>query len=269
MRKLGVFTALALGGMTASCAERMVNPAVAPKPPPQKIVPKLRTNPVGVRRQAETMTEDARKRAALHSSQANLSAGVRPEQPHEPQAPLPRVSQQPKDTSISPDRPMVAARPPPSEPAEPSFPVAALMPPPPEPAEPTFPSTPLAIGLPSPSEPPTSILPEVSPEAAMPPPPDPAEPSFPVATLMSLPPEPAEPSLTQYSQEQIAAESPISIPLPDLPSYLSLRPRFDWVDTVGAIEVSRGLLSETLEANAEEQIPSLIRNPWPLSIDVP
>jgi hypothetical protein len=32
MRKLGVFTALALSGMTAACAERLASPAMIPEP---------------------------------------------------------------------------------------------------------------------------------------------------------------------------------------------------------------------------------------------
>ena|SRR5918993_263604 len=135
---------------------------------------------------------------------------------------------------------------------------------PPEPAEPTFPSVSPIVELPSLPEPAAPILPEVPIEAGLPPPPEPAEPSFHVATLMPRPPEPAVPFLS--SQEEVAAESPISIPFPDLASYLSLRPRFDWVDTVGAIEVPHSPRSETLETNPE-QIPSLIRNPWPLATD--
>jgi len=84
----------------------------------------------------------------------------------------------------------------------------------------------------------------------MPAPPEPAEPSFPVAALMPALPEP---SLPPHSQEQIAAESSIPIPFPDLPSYLSLRPRFEWVDTVGAIELPHNPLSEALEASPEER----------------
>jgi hypothetical protein len=101
----------------------------------------------------------------------------------------------------------------------------------------------------------------------MPPLPEPAEPTFPVAALIPLPLEPAEPTLPSHSQEEIAAESPLSIPFPEAPSYLSLRPRFDWVDAVGAIELPSRPLSEALEASPEEQIPRLIRDPWPHSTD--
>jgi hypothetical protein len=258
-----VLAALTLSWITASCAERIVHPAVMPQPTPPKAAPKPWPNNVEARHRAETIAEKTGKRSAIHSRQVDPSTSVRPEPSPEPQAPLPQVSQQPEQTPISREPPAVVALPPPPEPAEPSFPVAALMPPPPEPAEPIFPSTSRAIELSSAREPRTSTLPEVPPEAGIPPPPDPAEPSFPVATLMSPPPEPAEPTLPQRSQEQIASE----IPFPDLPSYLSLRPRFDWVDTVGAIEVPHSPRSEALETNPEEQIPSLIRNPWPLATD--
>jgi hypothetical protein len=268
MRKFGVLAAFTLTWITASCAERMMNPAaIIPQSTPPKGASKPRPHIVEARRQAETIAESTGKRSAMRARQANPSASVKPEPSPEPQAPLPQVSQPQKETTIWRDPPAALALPPPPEPAEPNFPVAALMPPPPEPAEPTFPLSPPAIELSSPQEPPTSTLPEVPQEAAMPPPPEPAEPSFPAATLMSPPPEPAEPSLPLHAQEQIAAQSPILIPVPDLPSYLSLRPRFDWVDTVGAIELPHNPLSEALEASPEERTPSLIRNPWPLSID--
>jgi hypothetical protein len=268
MRELGVFTALALSGMTA-CAERIVSPDAIPEPAlSSKAAPKPWPNDVEARRQAEIIAEDARRRSAVRPRLASPSASFKPERRPKTQAPpLPQVSQQPKEPSISPHLPVVAALPPPPEPAEPNFPVAALMPPPPEPAEPTFPSTPPAIALPSPPEPPTSTLPDASLEAMMPLPPEPAEPSFPVAALPPSP-EPAEPSLpARHAQGETAAESSISIPFPELTSYLSLRPRFDWVDTVGAIEVLRGPQSEALEASPVKGIPSLIRNPWPLPTD--
>jgi hypothetical protein len=230
MRKLGVFTALALSGMTASCAETLVGSAIIPSPAPApRAEAKPRSNNVEAKRQA----------------------------------PQPQVSQQPQEIPIRHEPPAVATFPPPPEPADPNFPVAALIPPPPEPAEPTFPSAPPAVE----SEPPISTLPEVSPEAAMPPLPEPAEPSFPVVALMPPPPEPAEPSLP--SQEEIATEGSVPIPFPDLPSYLSLHPRVDWVDTVGSIEVPPRPLSDAPEPSPERQIPSLIRNPWPVPIDAP
>jgi hypothetical protein len=267
MHKFGVFAALTLSWITASCAERMVHPAVIPQPTSPKAASMPSPNNVEAKHRTETIAENTGKRSAIRSRPVTPGASAKPMPPPESQAPLPQVSQQPEETSISPNPPEVVALPPPPEPAEPNFPVAALMPPPPEPAEPTFPSTPRAIDISSPPEPSTSILPEVLSESAMPPPPDPAEPSFPVATLMPPLPEPAEPSLPQPPQEQIAAESPIPILFPDLPSHLSLRPRFDWVDTVGAIDLPHNPLSEALEASPEERTPSLIRNPWPLSID--
>jgi hypothetical protein len=99
----------------------------------------------------------------------------------------------------------------------------------------------------------------------MPSPPDPAEPSFPGAALMPPFPEPAEPSLP--SQEEAIIEGSIPIPFPDLASNLSLRSQFNWVDTVGSIEVPHSPLSDAREASPEEGIPSLIRNPWPLSME--
>ncbi len=266
MHKFGVFTALTLSWITASCAERMVHPAAIPQPPPLKTAPKPSPNYVEARHRSETIANDARTRSAIRSRQVTLSASVKPEPSPGPQAPLPHVSQQPKQTPISREPPATVVFPPP-EPAEPNFPVAALMPPPPEPAEPTFPSISPIVEPPPPPKPAAPILPEVPIETALPPPPEPAEPSFPVATLMPPPPEPAEPFLP--SQEEVAAESPISIPFPDLASYLSLRPRFDWVDTVGAIEIPQSPRSEALETNLEEQVPSLIRNPWPLATDAP
>jgi hypothetical protein len=266
MRKLGVLTALALSGLTAACAERLASPAMTSKPAPaSRAETNLRPNNVETRREAEKITEDIRKPTAIRVQEALPSTSARPEQRPEPQVPLPQVPREPQETLIEHASPVDAALPPRPEPAEPNFPVAALMPPPPEPAEPTFPSAPPAIALRSPPEPPTSTLSEVLPEAAMPAPPELAEPSFPVAALMPPPPAPAEPSLP--SQEEIAAESPITIPLSEPPSYLSLRPRFDWVDTVGAIEIPHSPRSETVETSPQRRIPSLIQNPWPLLTD--
>jgi hypothetical protein len=243
MRQFGVLTALALTWITASCAERIVPPAVQIEPPAQIAASKQRPANVEPRRQAEKIAEGTRNFSAISPRQVTPSANVRPVPPSEPQAQLLQGSQQPKETPTSREPPAVVALPPPPEPVEPNFPVAVLMPPP------------------------TSTLPEVSPKAAMPPPPDPAEPNFPVATLMPPLPEPAEPSLPPPLEEQIAAESPTPIPFPDLPSYVSLRPRFDWVDTVGAIDLPLNPLSEALEASPEKRSPSLIQNPWPLSTD--
>jgi hypothetical protein len=267
MHKFGVCAALALTWITASCAERMAHPAVMPEPTQPKAASKPWPHDVEARHRSETLAEETGKRSAIRSRQVTPSASVKPEQSSAPEAPLPQVSHQPNEPPTSREPPVAVALPPPPEPAEPNFPITALMPPPPEPAEPTFPSAPPAIELSSPPEPPTSFLPEVTAEAAMPPPPEPAEPSFPVATLMPPLPVPAEPSLPLPPEEQIAAESPMPIPFPDLPSYVSLRPVFIWVDTVGAIQLPHSPLSEGLEVSPEERIPSLIRNPWPLSTD--
>jgi hypothetical protein len=263
MHRLGVLATLTLIGMTA-CAERLVSPALIPKPasaPEAELKP--RQNKVGVRRQVQKITEDTSKHLAIRPQPAAPSAGVKPQQQPATQSSLPQASQQPQATPGGRDA--VAAPPPPSEPAEPNLSVAAVMPPPPEPAEPTFPSDAPAIELPSPPKPAAPTQPEAPlEEAAIPPPPEAVEPTFPITALLP-PPEPAEPSLP--SQEEVTAESPTLIPFPELSSPLSMRPRFDWVDTVGAIEVPRRPLSEIPELSPERQIPSLIRNPWPLSED--
>jgi hypothetical protein len=265
MRQFGVFTALTLSWITASCAERMVHPAVMPEPPAPKAASKPRPANVEARHRAETLAENTRKHSAIRSRPVTPGASAKPMPPPESQAPLPQVSQQPEETSISPNLPVAVALPPPREPAEPNFPVAALMPPPPEPAEPTFPSDTPIVELPPPLEPAVPVLPEVPIEAVLPPPPEPAEPNFPFAALMPPPPEPAEPSLP--SQEEVIIEGSNPIPFPDLASNLSLRPQFEWVGTVGSIEVPRSPLSDAREASPEEGIPSLIRNPWPLPME--
>jgi hypothetical protein len=261
MHKFGVFAALTLSWITASCAERMMHPAVIPQSTLPKAASKLRPANVEPRRQAEKIAEDTRNLSAMPPRQVSPSANARPVPSPEPQAQLPQVSQQPKETPTS----QVVALPPPPEPAEPNFPFAALMPPPPEPAEPTFPSVSPTVELPHPLEPAVPVLPEVPIEAALPPPPEPAEPSFPIAAVIPPPSEPAEPSLP--SQEEVIIEGSIPIPFLDLSSNLSLRPQFDWVDTVGSIEVPHSPLPDAREASPEERIPSLIRNPWPLSMD--
>jgi hypothetical protein len=263
MHKFGVVTALALSWAIASCAARVVNSVGIPQLPPPKTAPKPQPNNVEERRRAEMIAEKARKRPAIRSRHDTPSARVKPEQSLQHHADLRHGPRPPTEFPIKHEPSAGVVRPSLTEPIEPNVPVATLMPPPPEPAEPTFPST-SPIELPS-QEPPTSILSEVPSEAALPPPPTPAEPSFPVALLMPPPPEPAEPSLP--SQEQIAAASPISIPFPDLSSYLSLRPRFDWVDTVGAIDLPHPPMPEALETNPEEQLPDLVRKPWPLPLD--
>jgi hypothetical protein len=263
MRQFGVFAALTLTWITASCAERIVHPAVISQPtPPKAAASRPIPNNVEVRRQAETIAENAGKSSAIRSRQTTPRASLKPEPPPVPQAPLPQVSLHPKKTSTSHEPPVAVALPPPPEPDESNFPFAVLMPPPPVPAEPTFPSVSSTVELPPSLEPAVPILPEVTIEAALPPPPETAEPSFPVAALI---PPPSERSLP--SQEEAIIESPIPIPFPDLASNLSLRPQFDWVDTVGSIEVPHSPLSDAREASPEEGIPSLIRNPWPLSME--
>ena len=96
MHKFGVFTALTLSWITASCAERIVHPAVIPQPTPPKAAPKPWPNNVEARHRAETIAEKAGKRSAIHSRQVTPSASVKPEPSPEPQAPLPQVSQQPE-----------------------------------------------------------------------------------------------------------------------------------------------------------------------------
>jgi hypothetical protein len=265
MRRSGVLTVLALSWITASCAERMVHPAIIPQPTPPKAAPKPQPNNVDMRRRAETIAEDARRRSSIRPRQITPSSSVKSEQPPESEVQPPQASEQPPEAQTSPEAPIATVLPPPLEPDESNFPFAALMPPPPEPAEPTFPSVSPTVELPPPLEPAAPVLPEVPVGAALPPLPDPAEPSFPVAALIPPPSEPAEPSLP--SQEEVIIEGLIAIPFPDLASNLSLRPQFDWVDTVGSIEVPHGPLSDAREASPEEGIPSLIRNPWPLPID--
>jgi hypothetical protein len=197
--------------------------------------------------------------------QVSPSASVKPEQPPGFEAQPLQASEQPPEAQTSPDPATTTVLPPPLEPDESNFPFAALMPPPPEPAEPIFPSVSTTVELLPPLKPATPVLPEVPIEAALPPPPEPAEPSFPVAALIPPPPVPAEPSLP--SQEEVIIEGSIPIPFPDLASNLSLRPQFDWVDTVGSIEVPHSPLLDAHEASPEEGIPTLIRNPWPLPME--
>jgi hypothetical protein len=265
MHKFGVFAALTLSWITASCAERIMHPAVIPQPTQPKAASKLRPANVEPRRQAEKIAEDTRILSAMPPRQVSPSASVKPEQPPESEAQPPQASEQPPQAQTPLDPPMATVLPPPLETDESNFPFAALMPPPPEPAEPTFPSASLTVELPPLLEPDAPVLPEVPIEAALPPPPEPAEPSFPIAALIPPPSEPAEPSLP--SQEEVIIEGSILIPFPDLASNLSLRPQFDWVDTVGSIEVPHSPLSDAREPSPQEGIPSLIRNPWPLPME--
>jgi hypothetical protein len=263
MHKFGVFTALALSWITASCAERMVHPAVIPQPTPPKAVPKPQPE-IEVRSQAERIAEETRKRLAVRSRQVNPSAGVKSAQPSRPQAPPLETSQQPSKPPVGRE-PLVEVALPPPEPDESNFPFAALMPPPPEAAEPVFPLIPPVVELPLPPEPTAPLRPEVPIEEAMPAPPELTEPSFPVAAPMPLPPEPAEPSLP--SREEITAQSSVPIPYPELSAPLSLQPRIDWEEVTGSFEIPRSQRSEASDLSREERIPSLIRNPWPLLRD--
>jgi hypothetical protein len=265
MHKFRVLTALALSWITASCAERMVHPAIIPQPTPPKAASKPIPNNVEVRRRPETIAENTGKRSAIRARHVTPSASVKPEQPPKSEAQPPQASEQPREDQTSLDPPMATVLPPPLEPDESNFPFAALMPPPPEAAEPTFRSVSPTVELLPPLEPAVPVLPEVPMEAALPPPPEPAEPSFPVAALMPPPPEPAEPSLP--SQQEVIIEGSIPIPFPNLASNLSLRPQFDWVDTVGSIEVPHSPLSDARKASPGEGIPSLIRSPWPLPME--
>jgi len=113
-------------------------------------------------------------------------------------------------------------------------------------------------------EPAAPSVADLSPEAMMPPVPEPAEPSFPTATLMPGPPEPAEPSLPE--EEAIASDAPVSLPFPDLTENLSLRPRSDWRDITETFSIPPSLLSGAFETDPERRYPSLIRDPWPLTI---
>jgi hypothetical protein len=267
MRKLGVFTALALTGMTVSCAERVMRSDAIPKPAVTlEAIPKPRPNNVQASPQAQKVEEDSRRHSSIRPRQVSPSSSLGSEQPPQPEVP-PQASHRRQQALIQRELPAAAALPPPLEPDESNFPFEVLMPPPPEPAEPTFPSVPPTVELPPPSDPAAPALPEMPIESAMPPPPEAAHPSFPVAALLPPLPEPAEPSLP--SQKEIIAESPIPIPIPDLPAPLSLHPRLDWGDVTGSFEIPRSPSAQALEASRKERIPSLIRNPWPLAMDAP
>jgi hypothetical protein len=301
VRNLRVFAALVLSGMTASCAERVVTPAgiASPSPAPEA-EPNLRLNIVGENRRTVVIMEGAKKRSAARTRQVDDSA--RTERRLEVRAPKSQTSQAPREPWHNP--PSVAALPLPPKPAEPSVPAVAVLPPPPEPAEPNFPLPPFphesAVGIASvpplapdasveaaklpprvPSAPTLSSVPpsteaaptpelaapsvpEASPEAAMPPLPEPAEPTFPMAARMPPPPEPAEPLLPE--PDAIAAETPVSIPLPELSENLSLRPRSDWREVTETFSIPRSLLSGVVETNPERSFPSLILDPWPLAV---
>jgi hypothetical protein len=65
MHKFGVFAALTLSWITASCAERMVHPAVMPQPTLPRIALKTQLHNVEVRHRAETIAENTGKRSAV------------------------------------------------------------------------------------------------------------------------------------------------------------------------------------------------------------
>ncbi len=263
MHKFWVFTALTVSWANASCAERVVNAIDIPHFHPLKAAPNPQPNNVGERRRAGTISENDGNRPGIRSYLVTRSATVRRVQSLQHQADLVHGPQSPTELPVKHEPSIGAITPSLSERTELEVPVTKLMPPPLEPAEPTFPSTSL-VEMPPP-EPPTSFLPEVPSEAAMPPPPSTAETSFPLATLMPALPEPVEPSLP--SPEQVVPATPTSIPFPDLPSYVSLRPRFDWVDSVGAIELPQPPLPQAFEPDSEERIPMLIRTPWPVPLE--
>jgi hypothetical protein len=100
MHKFGVFTALALSWITASCAERMMHPAVLSQPTPPKAASKPRPHNGEARRQAETLAKDASVHSTFRSRQITPSASVEPEPSRELQTPLPQVPHQPNEPPI-------------------------------------------------------------------------------------------------------------------------------------------------------------------------
>jgi hypothetical protein len=119
MRKLGVFTALTLSGMTVACAERLASPAMIPKSAPtQRAEFKSRNNNVELRPQAKKATENTGKHLASRDKGMLPSTSIEPKQRPEHQAPLPQAFHKPTVTLTRRDPPLVAARPPRSDPAE-------------------------------------------------------------------------------------------------------------------------------------------------------
>src|SRR3954467_14197985 len=115
MRKLEGFTALVGSVMPASCAERIGGLTTVPTPvPAPKATSKPRAN-VEARRQTEKAIDDAFRQAMANSS-------TKPEQPLESDGLPPRTSQQPQEAPASSNTPVIAALPPPQEPAEPTIP---------------------------------------------------------------------------------------------------------------------------------------------------
>src|SRR5688500_9599255 len=116
MHKFMVLTALALSWITASCAERMVHPAIIPQPSPPKAASKPIPNSVEVRRRTEIIAENTGKRSAIRARQVTPSASVKPEQPPESEAQPPPASEQPPETQTSSTPPTATVLPSPLEP---------------------------------------------------------------------------------------------------------------------------------------------------------
>jgi hypothetical protein len=287
MRKLPVFAAFVLCSMIPSCAERVVPPAniAPPDPASRKAAPNPQPNIREAKRQAAVIMTDAKKRLATRARQ--IVASTRTELRPEAKGSRSPTSQVPR----KPERniPSTAARPSPLEPAASTAPAIALLPPPPRPAEPTFPSAPYQVGgmhvqahtshlardtpieaaVPPPQEPAPAPEPATPPisgsslEALLPPLPEPAEPSFLTAAQVPPPPELADPVL--LDQESIAAETPVSIPLPELSESLSLRPRSDWRDVAETFSIPHSLIPDDFVPSAQRSVPSLVEHPWPLA----
>ena len=282
MRNRGVVTTLVLSGMLVACAQRVVPPAniAEPAPAPSKAAP----NPPGARPQVAAIREEPRKHSAVRTRRVVVDA--RMEQPREALAAKPQTSEAEREQWRDP--PPVAALPPPSEPAEPTFPsiphpsepalgqgsidpsvadrsAETMMPLPPEPAQPTWPAVPPVTEVARASEIASPPGPEISPKATVPPSPEPADSGFPLAALMPPPPEPAESFLPE--QGEPAAEGVALLPFPELSETLSLSPRFDWREVTATFSIPRSLVAGALEANSEKEVPSLVREPWPLQFE--
>ena len=290
MRNLGVFTVLVLSGMTASCAQRVVPPATvaSPSPAPETAL-KPSPKTIGEIQGAVVISEGAKGRLAARPRQVDASATT--ERRPEDRAPQSQDSQALRDPSHN--LLSVAAPPPRPVPAESSVPAVVSLSPSPEstetaftlaphpvesepeqvaipeapaPTVPSLPSAPPAMeSVPAP-EPVTPSVSTASPDAVMPSIPEPAEPSFPTATLMPLPAVPAEPPSSQ--QVDIAVATSVTIPFPELAEDLSLRPRPDWQDVTETFSLPHSLLPGTSGTESEKSLPSLIRYPWPLSLEL-
>src|SRR5689334_8739639 len=100
MGKFGVFTALTLSWVTASCAERMVSPPTIPAPPQTKASSKPRPNEANARHRAEANAEPTGKRSTLHSQQAPPGIRANTKQPSIPESALPQAAQQSQEAPI-------------------------------------------------------------------------------------------------------------------------------------------------------------------------